>query len=40
MCTNGLFACASGMQIMRAKRQARKNQAAFSVDFGEIETST
>ena len=29
MCANGGFACASGMQIMRVKRQARKNQAAF-----------
>ena len=40
MCANGGFACASGMQIMRVKRQAGKNQAAFSVDFGEIKTST
>ena len=40
MCTNGLFACASGMQIMHAKRQAGKNQNTFSADFGEIEIST
>ena len=40
MRTNGRFACASGMQIMRAKRQAGKNQNTFSADFGEIEIST
>lgn len=29
MCTNGSFACASGMQIMHAKRQAGKKQSTF-----------
>lgn len=37
---NGRFACASGMQIMRAKRQAGKKSEYFSADFGEIEIST
>ena len=40
MCTNGSFACASGMQIMHAKRQAGKKSEHFSADFGEIEIST
>lgn len=40
MCTNGSFACASGMQIMHAKRQAGEKSEHFSADFGEIEIST